>query len=302
MKVLLTGSSGQLGHAIQLTKPYEVDLIPLNRGLLDMSDYLACLRSVHKYRPDWILNAGAYTAVDKAEEEIELAYAVNANAPKAFVEALRAYGGKLLQISTDFVFNGHQNIPYAVNQAVDPLSIYGASKAAGEKEAMELPGARLLRTSWVYGPIGRNFCLTMLKLHNLKAKNNEPLKVISDQIGCPTSTHTLANTCWKAISFQAQSNQNYIFHWSDAGRVSWYDFAIAIGEFGVELGLLNRSAEVQAITSNQFPTLARRPLYSLLDCQSTIELLKIEQQSWKISLREVLSKILKANEKNNEIF
>jgi len=299
MKVLLTGASGQLGRALQASKPLDIDLIPITRQELDMSDYSSCLKLAKEIKPDWILNAGAYTAVDKAEIEKDLAFAVNAKAPKAFVEALDPFGGRLLQLSTDFVFNGQQDCPYKVDDPIDPLSIYGASKAAGEKEAMKLPGSRVLRTSWVYGPIGNNFCLTMLGLHRLKGKNNEPLRVVSDQIGCPTSTQTLAHACWKILLFQGKCNLIDIFHWSDAGQVSWYDFAIAIGELGVQLGLLEKSALVQPITTSEFPTLAKRPRNSLLDCQSTIDLLMLDQQVWKVSLNDVLRKILNFKDRYN---
>ncbi|MCP9904784.1 sugar nucleotide-binding protein, partial [Cyanobium sp. BA5m-10] len=156
MKVLLTGAAGQLGQALIASRPPEVELIACSRGELDLADAEACRAAVQQHRPDWVLNAGAYTAVDKAESEPELAAAVNAGAPAAFAEALAATGGRLLQVSTDFVFNGAQGSPYRPEQRLDPLGVYGATKAAGEAAALQLPGARLLRTSWVYGPVGKN--------------------------------------------------------------------------------------------------------------------------------------------------
>ena len=175
MKVLLTGAAGQLGQALSQQVPAEVELIATCRsggnGLLalDLAEAEVCRAAIRDHRPDWVLNAGAYTAVDKAESEPELAQAVNAAAPGAFAEALAEMGGRLLQVSTDFVFNGEQGRPYGSDHELDPLGVYGATKAAGEAAALALPGTRVLRTSWVYGPVGKNFCLTMLRLHALKA-------------------------------------------------------------------------------------------------------------------------------------
>ncbi len=291
MKVLLTGAAGQLGQALIASTPPEVELIACSRAELDLADPAACHAAVRDHQPDWVLNAGAYTAVDKAESEPELAHAVNAGAPGAFAEALAEMGGRLLQVSTDFVFNGEQGRPYEPDQALDPLGVYGATKAAGEAAALALPGARVLRTSWVYGPVGKNFCLTMLRLHALKAAAGDALGVVADQVGCPTATHTLAAACWRAIGAGADSvgpNGPRILHWSDAGAASWYDFAVAIGELGVELGLLERAARVVPITTADYPTPARRPGYSLLDCTTSRAALGLEPQHWRAALAQVL--------------
>jgi dTDP-4-dehydrorhamnose reductase len=235
MKVLLTGAAGQLGQALMAALPEGVQLIACTRAELDLADPSACRAAVASHRPDWVLNAGAYTAVDRAESEPELAQAVNAGAPAAFAEALAETGGRLLQVSTDFVFNGSQGSPYRPEQALDPLGVYCATKAEGETAALALSGARVLRTSWVYGPVGKNFCLTMLRLHGLKAEAVEPLGVVADQVGCPTATHTLAAACWRAIGAGATPSDSWpeqqprILNWSDAGAASWYDFAVAIG-------------------------------------------------------------------------
>ena len=284
MKVLLTGAAGQLGKALIASRPPEVELIACSRGELDLADAEACRAAVQQHRPDWVLNAGAYTAVDKAESEPELAAAVNAGAPAAFAEALAATGGRLLQVSTDFVFNGQQGSPYRAEQLLDPLGVYGATKAAGEAAALALPGARVLRTSWVYGPVGKNFCLTMLRLHALKAAAGESLGVVADQVGCPTSTHTLAAACWRAIGVEGPR----ILHWSDAGAASWYDFAVAIGELGEQAGLLERAARVKPLTTADYPTPATRPSYSLLDCFTSREALGLEPLHWREGLAEVL--------------
>ena len=300
MKVLLTGATGQLGQALRAQCPAEVELMACSRsggqGLLplDLADAAACRRMVLEQRPDAVLNAGAYTAVDRAEQEPELALAVNAGAPAAFAEALGQIDGQLLQLSTDFVFNGEQGRPYRPQQATDPLGVYGASKAAGEVAALRLPRARVLRTSWVYGPVGHNFCLTMLRLH----RERPQIGVVADQVGCPTATHTLAAACWRALAPANEPAQGEamprVLHWSDAGAASWYDFAVAIGELGVEAGLLLQPAQVQPLTTADYPTPARRPGFSLLDCADTRRALGLEPLHWRSALRQVLGRIASA--------
>ena len=313
MKVLLTGAAGQLGHALRQQVPPGVELIASSRTgtdgtgddshadvavgwmALDLADAAACRAAVHRHRPDWVLNSGAYTAVDKAESEPDLAHAVNGGAPRAFAEALAETGGRLLQVSTDFVFNGAQGHPYRPEQARDPLGVYGASKAAGEEAVEQVLGGAgrgvILRTSWVYGPVGRNFCGTMLRLHAQRAAAGQPLAVVADQVGCPTSTHTLAAACWRVIE-RAGSQPGAlspVLHWSDAGAASWYDFAVAIGDLGVELGLLEGAAAVAPITTADYPTPAQRPSYSLLDCTATREQLQLAATHWRQALHQVIT-------------
>jgi dTDP-4-dehydrorhamnose reductase len=292
VKVLLTGAAGQLGQALIHSRPEGVGLIACGRAELDLADPQACAAAVLEHRPAWVLNAGAYTAVDRAESEPELAQAVNGGAPAAFAEALASTGGRLLQVSTDFVFNGAQGSPYRPDQPLDPLGVYGASKAAGEVAALQLAGARVLRTSWVYGPVGQNFCRTMLRLH----RERPQIGVVADQVGCPTSTHTLAAACWRAIGLGAPAgaDQPRILHWSDAGAASWYDFAVAIGELGVAAGLLERAASVRPLTSAEYPTPAQRPSYSLLDCSASRAALGLEPQHWRAALAQVLGVVLAA--------
>ncbi|QNJ18433.1 dTDP-4-dehydrorhamnose reductase [Synechococcus sp. A18-25c] len=270
--------------------PQGLELIATGRQQLNLADAQACRAAVEQHRPDWVLNAGAYTAVDKAESQPELAQAVNAGAPRAFAEALAERGGRLLQVSTDFVFNGQQGHPYQSTQPRQPLGIYGLSKAAGE-EALEATlgcgvagAATILRTSWVYGPVGRNFLLTMLRLHRLKAEAGEPLLVVADQVGCPTSTFGLAEACWAVIQQQVAG----IHHWSDAGVASWYDFSVAIGELAVARGLIPKAAKVQPITAAEYPTPAQRPAYSLLACADTRRQLQRQPQHWRAALEEVI--------------
>ena len=288
MKVLLTGAGGQLGQALIASAPQELELVSTSRQELDLADPEACHAAVQQHQPDWVLNAGAYTAVDKAESEPELAHAVNAGAPEAFAQALDQQGGRLLQISTDFVFNGSQGKPYQPDQARDPLGVYGASKAAGEAAIQKVFGTQgrglILRTSWVIGPVGKNFALTMLRLH----RERDQLGVVADQVGCPTSTLNLAQACWRTLTIGRESELPAVMHWSDAGAASWYDVAVAVGRIGAELGLIDTPAEVQPITTADYPTPAERPAYSLLDCTGARTALQLQGEHWQQALKDVL--------------
>ncbi len=292
MKVLLTGAGGQLGQALLDSRPEAVELISTTRQELDLSDANACRLAVQTYRPDWVLNAGAYTAVDQAESEPELAHAINAEAPEAFAQELDRQGGRLLQVSTDFVFDGQQGAPYQVDQPTKPLGVYGESKAAGEQAIQKVfghdnPQGIILRTSWVMGPVGRNFALTMLRLH----REREQLGVVADQVGCPSSTLNLAPACWKTIMIGAHTTLPPILHWSDAGAASWYDVAVAIGELGHSLGLVDAPAQVNPITTADYSTPASRPNYSLLDCTSTRAALQLDGQHWQEALKQLLLRV-----------
>jgi dTDP-4-dehydrorhamnose reductase len=299
MKVLLTGSAGQLGQALIDALPEGVKLIRTSRHggdgslALDLSDATACRAAVGEHRPDWVLNAGAYTAVDKAESEPELAEAVNAGAPKAFASSLKEHGGRLLQISTDFVFNGQQGTPYSPDQPLDPLGVYGSSKANGEKAIQAVfgddPRGLILRTSWVIGPVGKNFALTMLRLH----RERDQLGVVADQVGCPSSTHNLASACWQCIRIAQEGDTELprVMHWSDAGAASWYDVAVAVGRIGLELGLIDQPAQVNPITTADYPTPATRPGYSLLDCTISRKALQLDGEHWQKALQTIFERV-----------
>ena len=298
MKVLITGTTGQLGTALQTSTPRGVEALYMSRKELDLGDPNECRRVIEMHEPDWLLNAGAYTAVDQAESEPKKAMAINAGAPEAFAEALEKQGGKVLQISTDFVFDGTQSTPYKPDQKKKPIGVYGKSKAEGEDAILSKLNCNergiILRTSWVLGPVGKNFALTMLKLHSIK----DEIRVVADQIGCPTSTHTLAEACWRIITNNKNTRLPSIMHWSDAGAASWYDVAIAIGELGQELELIDRCAKVRPITTEEYPTPAKRPNYSLLDCYETRKTLEIEGIHWRQTLRKCLKEI-KTNQLNH---
>ena len=289
MKVLLTGGSGQVGQEIIKSKPEEIKIINPSRKSLDLSDYIACKKFVKDHKPDWIINCGAYTQVDKAEENIQLSQKINGYALGAFVEASNETNTNLLHISTDFVFDGNQNFPYKENQTRNPISQYGSSKALGEelieKKINNIEKATILRTSWVISPLGKNFILTMLRLHTEK----ETIKVVSDQIGCPTSARELAKVCWRIIELKKKKKLPFILHWSDAGVASWFDIAVAVGELAKELDIIKKEAIVFPINTSEYPTSAQRPKYSLLDTKNTSNVLDISPIHWRKNLRNILS-------------
>lgn len=297
MRVLLTGSTGQLGCEIINSKPNNIEIYHPTRIELDLSDYESCEKFVLEKRPNWIINTAAFTLVDQAEIERDLAKKVNSFAPWAFVKAINKIDCNLLHLSTDFVFDGKQNQPYQENQAPCPINYYGYTKALGEelieKEINDKSRATILRTSWVISPRGRNFVKTILNAHKVK----ENINVVSDQVGVPTSAKELAKVCWKIIELKKTKKLPFIIHWSDSGVSNWYNLALEVGTLGVELGLLNKQANVNAISSEEYETIAKRPKYSLLSLKKSIEFLEINPKSWQENLREILLDYKKINTK-----
>ena len=226
-----------------------------------------------------LVNAAAYTAVDRAESEQELAFAVNARAVEAMAAAQRACGGHLVHVSTDFVFDGQAPRAYKPGDARNPLSAYGRSKAAGEDGAG--PDATIVRTAWVYGAGGANFVTTMLRL----MRTRDEVRVVADQIGAPTWAGGLAEIVWAL----AQRRVAGVFHHCDAGVASWYDFAVAIQEEALAFGLLERAVPVIPITTAEYPTPARRPAFSLLDASETRKSLGTAAVHWRVNLRRMLA-------------
>lgn len=278
MRVFITGASGQVGQALAKSAPDHIEATGLARSDLDLADAGAIHAMVKRERPDWVINAGAYTAVDKAESEPELANAINAGAPAAFAEALAATGGRLLQISTDFVFDGTAQEPYATDAARNPLSVYGKTKAAGEDGAGDT--AIILRTSWVYAAGGGNFVRTMLRL----MRERDELSVVSDQIGSPSWAPEIARVIWGLIA----KGKPGVYHHQDAGETSWHGFARAIAEEAQALGLIERAPMIHAIPSSEYPTPATRPAYSVLDDSATRAHLADTTHPWRENLRAML--------------
>ena len=297
MKVLITGSQGQLGKELLKNVPHDIEVIAADRKTFNLLDLKDCREFIFDNKPDWIINAAAYTAVDLAEDEEEKAILINGEAPTEIANALKKTGGKLLQISTDFVFDGKSSSPYKVDDEPNPINIYGKSKLLGENGIKNILQDNnqyiILRTSWVMGSEGNNFTKTMLRLLKIKEK----ISVVYDQIGCMTSSKYLANICWLIIQKDITKNINNqkIFHWTDAGVSSWFDIATEIGDLSFKLNLLKNPAKVLPISSDNFPTRAKRPIFSLLDCSITKEILNIENKYWRYSLLEILQELKSKN-------
>ncbi len=282
MKVLITGAAGQLGSALQATVPAGLEVTATDNAL-DITRADAVQTALTTLRPALIINCAAYTRVDDAEREPTLAFAINAEGPANLATAARVLGARLIQISTDYVFDGTQARPYSPGDATSPLGVYGASKLAGEQQVLEIAGdhALVIRTAWLYGASGNNFVKTMLRL--MREKNE--LRVVADQIGTPTWTHTLAQAIWAAAQ---RPSLHGTYHWTDAGAASWYDFAVAIQEEALAFGLLTRAIPIHPIRTQDYPTPARRPGYSVLDKTKSVADFGVALLHWRVALRHVL--------------
>ena len=292
MTILITGINGQLGKALITSNIKNNDFIGLNKKQFNLEDFNDCKDLILNIKPKWIINTAAYTDVNNAEIEEEKAYRINCFGVENIAKTVSNYGGKILHISTDFVFDGTNAIGYKPADRCNPLNVYGSSKYAGEKLIMKYPNVLVLRTSWLYGPTGSNFCLTILNKCKLLAKEKRPLEVVSDQISCPTSSINLAQICWKFINlFNDKDFSSEIFHWSNSGVASWYDFAKSIIELGLEFNLISNKVKVLPIKAKQYKSKTKRPNFSLLDCEKTKNLLKTDQIYWKDSLKEIIKLI-----------
>lgn len=281
MKALIVGSNGQLGRGLQASAPPGVEIVAHDYATLDITDHDAVSAMIDETRPALILNAAAYTAVDKAESDGDAAHAVNANAVGLLADAGRRVGARFVHVSTDFVFDGTAGTPYAPNAMPNPLGVYGRTKLAGERLAGD--DALIVRTAWVYAPTGGNFVRTMLRL----MVERPEVRVVADQIGTPTYAPGLAAALWSL----AGGRMTGICHYTDAGAASWYDFAVAIQEEALIAGLLQTAVPVIPIATADFPTPAKRPGYSVLDKTSTYAALGGPAPHWRVNLRQMLSEI-----------
>ncbi|MGC8521211.1 MAG: dTDP-4-dehydrorhamnose reductase [Steroidobacteraceae bacterium] len=282
MKVLVTGAGGQLGRMLRETCPAGVELIACTHAQLDIGDAAAVRETLTRERPAVIINAAAYTAVDRAESEPELARRINSAAPGYLAAGAGECGARLIHLSTDFVFDGQSSSPYRPDAPTRPLSVYGTTKRDGERAVLEtLPERSLIvRTAWVYAADGANFMRTMLRLMGERGA----VRVVADQVGTPTAARPLAEALWQIA---ARPEIGGIHHWTDAGVASWYDFAVAIAEECAALGLLPPTVTVTPIATEDYPTPARRPAYSVLDKRS-LAALGFTQAHWRQRLRETL--------------
>lgn len=287
MKVLITGSSGQLGSEIRdLYTNYEnIECIFKDLPELDISDADSVNTLIINERINVVINCAAYTAVDKAEENIEIAERVNSLGVSNLVKALGKVNGKLIHISTDYVFDGNNSQPYKESDPVNPIGIYGKTKREGELAVINSKiDAIVIRTSWLYSSFGNNFLKTMLHL----GKQQESINVVSDQIGTPTYARNLAKICLDILQISGLekiSDNGKIYHYSNKGVASWYDFAVLI------MDLAELSCKVCPVQTKDFPTLAERPHYSLLSKEKIKTDFKIDIPHWKESLKECIIKL-----------
>ena len=294
MKILLLGANGQLSKTLSQTKPKNINLISLSRSEFNFLDLQHSINDIEKIKPSHIINAAAYTNVDKAESEKDLVEIINAYAPYEIASKASSLGCRFIQISTDFVFSGSQSYPYEPSKEVCPLGVYGESKALGEKLILTVKNSRIIRTSWLYSPFGKNFCLTILNLLQKNSQSKKPLRIVSDQVSCPTSTYSLSNLCWELVLNQKTYDKiPKINHWSDAGIASWYDFAFGIAQIALREGMLETLPEIIPIKSKDFKSEAKRPNYSLLDCEDICKVISFKREHWMYELSKVI-KIVKS--------
>lgn len=286
MRILITGSKGQLGYELLRSQPENYEVCPVDIDELDITDLGQVEKLMNEFRPQFVINGAAYTAVDRAETEPEKAFAVNSDGAWNLAKASGYIDSRMIHVSTDFVFDGSKGSPWTPSDPTRPLGIYGRSKLEGEervrRELKDL--ALILRTSWLYSACGNNFVKTMLRL----MREKEFLGVVSDQIGSPTWANTLARAIWRIIQAGAPSG---IYHWSDAGAASWYDFAVAIQEEGIQAGLLESKIPIRPIRTSEYPTPARRPSNSVLDQSSTWETFDLRPMHWRQALRDMLREL-----------
>ena len=282
-KLVVIGKSGQLAWEIARLVP---EAMCLGRDDIDITSGEDIAAKLGLINPDAVINASAYTAVDKAESDEENAYLLNQTAVANLAKYCKSNNVFLVHVSTDYVFNGEKGSPYTVDDAIEPQGMYGKTKAAGEAEVTSvLPAASaILRTSWVYSSHGNNFVKTMLRLMAEKPQ----LGVIDDQIGSPTWAKGLARACVEAASQRTVG----IYHWSDEGVCSWYDFAIAIQQLGLEKGLLQQAVPVKPIPSSAYPTPAKRPHYSVLDKTLTRETFTSPLNHWREQLSAMMDELV----------
>ncbi len=283
--IIVSGKNGQLGNALHfLTAADSVnEYVFLDRNELDLSQPSSIEKVFEQYKPSWFINCAAYTAVDKAETDQENAYAINAEAVGAIARLCKVNDTKLVHVSTDYVFNGNGTSPYRVDEKTEPINYYGYTKWLGENLALNNnPASVIIRTSWVYSDHGHNFVKTMLRL----MKDRPELKVVSDQVGCPTYAYDLAAAIIKVIESTESGNEHYgIYHFSNGGAISWHEFASAIRD---EAGL---NCSVEPIPTSDYPTPAKRPNYSVMDTQKIQDDFGIQIKPWKDSLKDCLGKL-----------
>jgi len=282
VKILVVGAGGQLGReAVLAFTALGHEVIALGRGELDLAASRDIAGSIAAYQANWVINCAAYTQVDRAEDEAELAFAVNCDAARAVAQGAQQSHSRLLHVSTDFIFGGKQATPYREEDTGDALSIYGRSKWEGETVVMAaMPKALILRTAWVYGMHGNNFVKTMLRL---MAERDE-LKVVDDQIGTPSWTGDIV----RAMQALIENDAAGIYHFTNEGVASWYDLAYEILSVAPSFGYPVQAKRLHPIPSSEWPCAAKRPAYSVLGKEKIRQVLGYDIPHWRQSLRSML--------------
>lgn len=283
-KLVVIGAAGQLGQCLRLSCPSTLQdqVLWLDRQQLDLTQPSEIRDQLMTIQPTVIINAAAYTQVDQAESQQTLAKTINADAVEVMCQVAKSLQARVIQISTDYVFAGLSGQHQSPDAATAPLNYYGYSKKLGEEHVLQLKeNAVIIRTAWLYAAHGKNFVNSMLKLMNERAQ----LSIVMDQVGTPTCADGLAQAIWKVVSYPAVCG---LHHWTDAGVASWYDFAVAIQEEALSLGLLNHAIPLHPICSQQYPTPAARPACSLLDKSSLLAQIQLAPTHWRVALRQTL--------------
>lgn len=278
--IVVTGKNGQLGSELQLLAPLfvaEYDFLFVDRSQLDLSSNDSIDNFFAAHTPSVVINCAAYTAVDKAETDREAAFQINGTAVGKLAAHAAAVNALFITVSTDYVFNGNGTSPYLPSDPTDPINYYGESKAVGEQLALvNNSSSIIIRTSWVYSRFGNNFVKTMMRLMGERPS----LHVVGDQIGAPTYAADLAAAIMHMVAQKVAGNKHSgIYHYSNSGIISWYDFAVAIAK------LIHSNCAVTKIGSEAFPTPAKRPRYSLMDCSAIIQDFGVQQPAWEDSLK-----------------
>jgi dTDP-4-dehydrorhamnose reductase len=312
MKILITGQGGQLAWELEQTSPDSLDVICLSSKALDISNQKNVNKVLSSHKPDVVINAAAYTAVDKAETEQDKVYAVNKLGSEYIALACKALKAKLIHVSTDFVFDGTSSMPYQTDDRTNPINVYGASKLAGDMKVNEILGsdATIIRTAWVYSAQGNNFVKTMLRF----MAEREQLGIVYDQVSTPTWAKGLAKMIWALVTRQPVKSSTLeslsevalerssvpssatTLHWTDAGVCSWYDFAIAIQELAIEKGMLDKTIPVRPIPATAYPTPAARPSFSVIDKTSAEEASGVQTIHWRKQLSAMMDELKQQKE------
>lgn len=307
MKILITGKGGQLAWELEQTVPNNLDIVSFDAEQLDITNQAKVNEILIAYSPDVVINAAAYTAVDKAETDKETAYAVNEKGSEYLAIACKEINAQLIHVSTDFVFDGTKTTPYQTADTPNPINVYGDSKLQGDLKISQILGdqAAIIRTAWVYSAHGNNFVKTMLRLMAEK----DQLGIVYDQVGTPTWAKGLARMIWALVAKSSDLSKYHdsgieeqdvlnlstsstpIYHWTDAGVASWYDFAVAIQELALKKGMLDKAIPIRPIPASSYPTPAKRPSFSVIDKASTEKASGVETTHWQQQLSAMMDEL-----------